>query len=405
VVVVAALVLSVVVVSASPFGLQSILPAPNVARPVLQNTVTCVQRYCQSLGGSCNSNSSAAMTCNTLLYKNTTSGSCVCATPPTPTLGTACSISQGSTNSMTCITNSDAGQQNYLWYSKKTNGDTCSGVYDCLPPRVCSSSGQCTSFLNVGDTCYNSTTGVDRSTPGLGYCPVSTYCPKPASGLGAAVCTTRVGLGGTCTATGDQCLAYLWCDPLVWKCATVPIATLDAGAFTNNTYACKSGWSNTTSAGATYCLDYNTLLAAYKPQDGVTCSDDGACGVIGQCSCQASGTTAKCTLQPQSSPAEFVTIVQFSVTLLTGLSNGGCDTRNAYIPAPTDSNSGNCVARANLYSSYVGFLCSNYRAGLATGDSFDCGALSAYCGGAFKAASSLVVVAALMFLALLAPIM
>jgi hypothetical protein len=238
----------------------------------------------------------------------------------------------------------------YHWYSQKTQGDSCSSVYDCLPPRRCIG-GQCAALLSVGDVCVNYTSGSfwDRSS----YCPVTAWCnitqvPGTFDSLGR--CQPKLAEGELCT-EDDQCpfstQGFMSCSinpgTTETRCLVNKYYWIPTGQRSNSTFSglsCQSGIVDSNGL----CADYDTLRNTFRTtEEGRACTDTANC-TIGSCTCFLGAATCQWY---RSTPSSLASSESTRLSRYRAYYGQGCE-YNPFRFASFDS--GNCIARAGYYT-------------------------------------------------------
>jgi hypothetical protein len=286
-------------------------------------TKTCADTVCVPSQGECFAiGSTAKFQCISTETQNDTLTGCTCRRPDQWfALGAKCDPDArynqcGALQSQmeNPICGAAANSNEWRCYGTKTIGDSCSSAYECMPPRICGSSGKCDANLAVGATCSN-------SSGTLGICPLNQWC-RPAADYDTSfmsTCTDHTALGAACDLNfnnecvyGTHCGLYSASSP---TCDAVKVGSVASGTNAGlmeyhilglGPVMCASGLMNTTSK---ICLDYDASLAQWHSTfDSLTsssCFVDEDCNLPGvsqlgicECGVALTGNTAHCVVNP-----------------------------------------------------------------------------------------------------------
>lgn len=191
--------------------------------------------------------------------------SCTCITPPAKrALGANCTNYCG--EGLTCQPYG-AGK----CYQSNRVGDTCSGDFSCVPPRVCRN-GVCSANKALGDACDY-----------MDICPLGSACSRPLGSdySAATTCMAQLAKGARCLKDGyqyPQCAMGLVCSfnsSEITEGWCTPVRSLPLGQWASDERLCMSTMRNKTG----YCATLPPpmwLSKAFKD-----CSTDADCAVEG----------------------------------------------------------------------------------------------------------------------------
>jgi len=347
---------------------------------------------CIPTGGDCSTRGRSSM-CEESTYEawnyTVDPNTCIC-TPKkfyTPQLDQPCDPNDTPTaGPWICML--EPGTTQYTVYSRKTEGDSCSGEYDCRPPRLCVQ-GKCHSQLNIGDLCLNETSNVRVPTfLQSGRCPYNSVCtaaPGQSVADGDRVlgyCVPLANEGASCNRS-SECVPWASCDNNN-VCTARNNAWASAGQSVDSPSDCGSymGVYNSTIMKIT-CLDYEQVHADFIAAglEGQTCTRDSQCQAPnypnygGSCDCN--GTTVARCVWKHSTPQQNLAAFQTQQRNTKAMYNAGCAWQNYFDPSSFSLSQDYCAVRAGVVTQLY-TQCDQAKQRVAQG-SLDCGKVELYC--------------------------